>query len=142
VQVGDKVEKGQVIADSYSTDMGELALGQNILVAFMPWEGGNYEDAIILSERLVQDDRFTSIHVEKYECEARDTKLGPKRSRGTSRTSVRRRSPISMRTASSTSAPRSARSTSSWARSRRRARPSSRPRSACSARSSVRRRVR
>jgi DNA-directed RNA polymerase subunit beta len=77
VQVGDKVEKGQVIADSYSTDMGELALGQNILVAFMPWEGGNYEDAIILSERLVQDDRFTSIHVEKYECEARDTKLGP-----------------------------------------------------------------
>jgi DNA-directed RNA polymerase subunit beta len=77
VEVGDKVEKGQVIADSYSTDMGELALGQNILVAFMPWEGGNYEDAIILSERLVQDDRFTSIHVEKYECEARDTKLGP-----------------------------------------------------------------
>src|SRR6185436_511138 len=77
VQVGDKVEKGQVIADSYSTDMGELALGQNILVAFMPWEGGNYEDAIILSERLVQEDRFTSIHVEKYECEARDTKLGP-----------------------------------------------------------------
>src|SRR5438445_898786 len=77
VAVGEKVEGGQVIADSYSTDMGELALGQNILVAFMPWEGGNYEDAIILSERLVQDDRFTSIHVEKYECEARDTKLGP-----------------------------------------------------------------
>jgi DNA-directed RNA polymerase subunit beta len=77
VEVGEKVEQGQVIADSYSTDMGELALGQNILVAFMPWEGGNYEDAIILSERLVQDDRFTSIHVEKYECEARDTKLGP-----------------------------------------------------------------
>jgi DNA-directed RNA polymerase subunit beta len=77
VQVGEKVEGGQVIADSYSTDAGELALGQNILVAFMPWEGGNYEDAIILSERLVQDDRFTSIHVEKYECEARDTKLGP-----------------------------------------------------------------
>ncbi len=77
VEVGDKVEQGQVIADSYSTDFGELALGQNILVAFMPWEGGNYEDAIILSERLVQDDRFTSIHVEKYECEARDTKLGP-----------------------------------------------------------------
>jgi DNA-directed RNA polymerase subunit beta len=77
VDVGGKVEAGQVIADSYSTDMGELALGQNILVAFMPWEGGNYEDAIILSERLVQDDRFTSIHVEKYECEARDTKLGP-----------------------------------------------------------------
>jgi len=77
VNVGDRVEAGHVIADSYSTDEGELALGQNILVAFMPWEGGNYEDAIILSERLVQDDRFTSIHVEKYECEARDTKLGP-----------------------------------------------------------------
>jgi DNA-directed RNA polymerase subunit beta len=77
VAVGDRVKAGQVIADSYSTDEGELALGQNILVAFMPWEGGNYEDAIILSERLVQDDRFTSIHVEKYECEARDTKLGP-----------------------------------------------------------------
>jgi DNA-directed RNA polymerase subunit beta len=77
VKVGDHVTEGQVLADSYSTDNGELALGQNILVAFMPWEGGNYEDAIILSERLVQDDRFTSIHIEKYECEARDTKLGP-----------------------------------------------------------------
>src|SRR5213594_3866906 len=77
VKVGDRVEEGQVLADSYSTDNGELALGQNILVAFMPWEGGNYEDAIILSELLVQDDRFTSIHIEKYECEARDTKLGP-----------------------------------------------------------------
>jgi len=77
VGVGDRVGDGQVLADSYSTDTGELALGQNILVAFMPWEGGNYEDAIILSEKLVQDDRFTSIHIEKYECEARDTKLGP-----------------------------------------------------------------
>jgi DNA-directed RNA polymerase subunit beta len=77
VNVGDRVEGGQVIADSYSTDHGELALGQNILVAFMPWEGGNYEDAIILSERIVQEDKFTSIHVEKYEAEARDTKLGP-----------------------------------------------------------------
>src|SRR2546429_4266046 len=77
VAVGQRVTADSVIADSYSTDQGELALGQNILVAFMPWEGGNYEDAIILSERLVQDDRFTSIHVEKYECEARDTKLGP-----------------------------------------------------------------
>ncbi|MEK6619662.1 MAG: DNA-directed RNA polymerase subunit beta, partial [Chloroflexota bacterium] len=77
VGVGDRVGDGQALADSYSTDTGELALGQNILVAFMPWEGGNYEDAIILSEKLVQDDRFTSIHIEKYECEARDTKLGP-----------------------------------------------------------------
>ncbi|MBI2325320.1 MAG: DNA-directed RNA polymerase subunit beta [Chloroflexi bacterium] len=77
VRVGDHVEESQVIADSYSTEDGELALGQNILVAFMPWEGGNYEDAIIISERLVADDRFTSIHIEKYESEARDTKLGP-----------------------------------------------------------------
>src|SRR5438105_3880287 len=74
---GERVTADSVIADSYSTDQGELALGQNILVAFMPWEGGNYEDAIILSERIVQDDKFTSIHVEKYEAEARDTKLGP-----------------------------------------------------------------
>ncbi|MHB8631222.1 MAG: DNA-directed RNA polymerase subunit beta, partial [Candidatus Limnocylindria bacterium] len=77
VSVGERVTADSVIADSYSTDKGELALGQNILVAFMPWEGGNYEDAIILSERIVQDDKFTSIHVEKYEAEARDTKLGP-----------------------------------------------------------------
>jgi DNA-directed RNA polymerase subunit beta len=77
VAVGDRVQPDQILADSYSTDEGELALGQNILVAFMPWEGGNYEDAIILSDRIVQDDKFTSIHIEKYECEARDTKLGP-----------------------------------------------------------------
>jgi len=77
VSVGDRVGAEQVLADSYSTDEGELALGQNILVAFMPWEGGNYEDAIILSDRIVQDDKFTSIHIEKYEAEARDTKLGP-----------------------------------------------------------------
>jgi len=77
VAVGDRVEDGTIIADSYSTEHGELALGQNIMVAFMPWEGGNYEDAIILSERIVQDDKFTSIHIEKYESEARDTKLGP-----------------------------------------------------------------
>jgi DNA-directed RNA polymerase subunit beta len=74
---GDRVERLQVIADSSSTDKGELALGQNVLVAFMPFEGGNYEDAILLSERLVRDDVFTSIHIEKYETEARDTKLGP-----------------------------------------------------------------
>ncbi|MBM4361604.1 MAG: DNA-directed RNA polymerase subunit beta [Deltaproteobacteria bacterium] len=77
VAVGDRIHGGRVLADSYSTEMGELALGQNITVAFMSWEGGNYEDAIILSDRIVQDDKFTSIHIEKYECEARDTKLGP-----------------------------------------------------------------
>ena len=77
VDVGDRVRAGQVLADSSSTDQGEMALGQNILVAFLPWEGGNYEDAIVISERLVREDLFTSIHIEKHEIEARDTKLGP-----------------------------------------------------------------
>jgi DNA-directed RNA polymerase subunit beta len=74
---GQIVKKGDIIADSSSTDNGELALGQNVVVAFISWEGGNFEDAILISERLVQEDRFTSVHIEKYEVEARDTKLGP-----------------------------------------------------------------
>ena len=77
VNKGDVVTAGQVVADSSSTENGELALGQNILVAFMSWEGGNYEDAILISERIVREDLFTSIHIEKHEVEARDTKLGP-----------------------------------------------------------------
>ncbi len=77
VRKGDRVQPGQVIADSYATDQGELALGRNLLVAFMSWEGYNFEDAIIISERLVREDVYTSIHIEKYEVEARDTKLGP-----------------------------------------------------------------
>ncbi len=77
VNKGQRVRRGQVLADGPCTDKGELALGQNVLVAFMPWGGYNYEDAILLSERLVKDDIFTSIHIEKYEKEARDTKLGP-----------------------------------------------------------------
>ena len=77
VSRGDLVEEGQVLADSSSSGHGELALGQNVLVAFMCWEGYNFEDAIIISERMVKDDRFTSIHIEKHEVEARDTKLGP-----------------------------------------------------------------
>jgi DNA-directed RNA polymerase subunit beta len=77
VQKGDRVVAGQVIADGSATEGGELALGQNILVAYMPWEGYNYEDAILISERLVQEDTYTSIHIEKYEIEARQTKLGP-----------------------------------------------------------------
>ncbi|HEX2186934.1 MAG TPA: DNA-directed RNA polymerase subunit beta, partial [Chloroflexota bacterium] len=77
VAKGQRVAAGQVLADSLSTDGGELALGQNILCAYMFWEGGNFEDAILISERLVQEDTFTSIHIEKYEVEARDTKLGP-----------------------------------------------------------------
>jgi DNA-directed RNA polymerase subunit beta len=77
VQSGQRVKRNEVIADSSSTDQGELALGQNVLVAFMPWEGGNFEDAILVSERLVREDVFTSIHIERYEIEARETKLGP-----------------------------------------------------------------
>ncbi|MBI2939875.1 MAG: DNA-directed RNA polymerase subunit beta, partial [Chloroflexi bacterium] len=77
VDVGMKVRAGQPLADSLSTDSGELALGQNVLVAFMSWEGYNFEDAIIISETLVREDKFTSIHIEKHETEARDTKLGP-----------------------------------------------------------------
>ena len=77
VQKGDIVKIGDVLADSSSTDGGELALGQNVLVAFMIWEGYNYEDAVIISEGLVKDDRFTSVHIEKHEMEARETKLGP-----------------------------------------------------------------
>jgi len=74
---GQIVHRGDVIADSSSTESGELALGQNVTVAFLSWEGGNFEDAILISERLVQDDAFTSIHIEKYEVESRDTRLGP-----------------------------------------------------------------
>ncbi|MBI2338817.1 MAG: DNA-directed RNA polymerase subunit beta [Deltaproteobacteria bacterium] len=76
VHVGDKVKKGEIIADGASTDRGELALGQHVMVAFMPWGGYNFEDSILLSERLVKDDVFTSIHIEEFECVARDTKLG------------------------------------------------------------------
>jgi DNA-directed RNA polymerase subunit beta len=77
VNVGDRIGDGQPLADSSSTQLGELALGRNVLVAFMSWEGGNYEDAIVISDRLVRDDLFTSIHIEKHEMESRDTKLGP-----------------------------------------------------------------
>ncbi len=77
VYKGDKVEAGQVIADGPSTSNGELALGKNPLIGFMTWEGYNYEDAVLLSERLVQEDVYTSVHIEEYEAEARDTKLGP-----------------------------------------------------------------
>ena len=74
---GQRVKRGDVIADSSSTDSGELALGQNVVVAFLSWEGANFEDAIVISERLVQDDYYTSVHIEKYEVESRDTRLGP-----------------------------------------------------------------
>ena len=77
VKVGDTVQKGEVIADGPSTDIGELALGKNVVVAFMPWNGYNYEDSILISERIARDDVFTSIHIEEFEVAARDTKLGP-----------------------------------------------------------------
>ena len=77
VRVGQKVHKGQVLADGPCTELGELALGRNVLVAFMPWRGYNFEDAILVSERMVKDDYYTSIHIEEFEIEARDTKLGP-----------------------------------------------------------------
>lgn len=76
VRKGDVVKKGDILADGPSTDQGELALGKNVLIGFMTWEGYNYEDAVLLNERLVKDDVYTSIHIEEYECEARDTKLG------------------------------------------------------------------
>jgi DNA-directed RNA polymerase subunit beta len=77
VKVGDVVARGDVLADGSSTDLGELALGQNMFIAFMPWNGYNYEDSILLSERVVDEDRYTSIHIEELQCLARDTKLGP-----------------------------------------------------------------
>jgi DNA-directed RNA polymerase subunit beta len=77
VRMGDRVNKGDIIADGPSTELGDLALGRNVLVAFMPWNGYNYEDSILLSERIVADDVFTSIHIEEFEVNARDTKLGP-----------------------------------------------------------------
>ena len=77
VKAGDEIARGDVLADGASTSMGELALGQNLLVAFMPWNGYNFEDSILISERLVEEDRFTTIHIEELTCVARDTKLGP-----------------------------------------------------------------
>ena len=77
VSIGEEVQKGEVIADGPSTKEGEISLGKDVLVGFMTWEGYNYEDAILISEKLVKNDVYTSIHIEEYEAEARDTKLGP-----------------------------------------------------------------
>ena len=77
VRLGDTVKKGDVLADNSSTDHGQLALGQNVRVAFMSWNGANYEDAIIISERLVEEAKFTTVHIEDFDCVVRDTKLGP-----------------------------------------------------------------
>jgi DNA-directed RNA polymerase subunit beta len=77
VKKGDKIKKGDVMADGPSTDLGELALGRNLLVAFMPWNGYNFEDSILISEKVVKEDVFTSVHIEEFEVLVRDTKLGP-----------------------------------------------------------------
>ena len=77
VEAGQHVEKGDVLADGPATDHGEIALGKNVLIGFMTWEGYNYEDAVLINEKIARDDVFTSIHIEEYEIEARDTKLGP-----------------------------------------------------------------
>jgi DNA-directed RNA polymerase subunit beta len=124
VAEGQRVEAGQVIADGPCTDEAEMALGKNLLVAFMPWEGHNYEDAIILSQRLVQDDVLTSIHIDEHEVDARDTKLGAEEITRDIPNVSRRSSPTSTSAASSASARRSPPVTSWSARSRRRARPS------------------
>ena len=132
--------KGQILADGPCTDMGELALGRNVLVAFMPWRGYNFEDAILVSEKLVKEDMYTSIHIEEFEIEARDTKLGPEEvtrdipnvSEAPAEQPGRERHHPHRRQ-------RASRATSWWARSRPRARPSSPPRRSCCAPSSARR---
>ncbi len=106
VNAGDQIARGDVLADGPSTHLGELALGQNLLVAFMPWNGYNFEDSIMISERVVQEDRFTTIHIEELTCVARDTKLDRRKSLPTSRTWVTRPSPSSTRQVSRSSAPR------------------------------------
>ena len=77
VRKGEKVSRGDIMADGPSTDMGELALGQNMRVAFMPWNGYNFEDSILISERVAEEDRYTTIHIQELTCVSRDTKLGP-----------------------------------------------------------------
>ena len=142
VGVGDKVTEGQVIADGPSTEAGKIALGKNLVVAYMPWEGHNYEDAIILSERLVKEDVLTSIHIEEHEVDARDTKLGAEEiTRDIPNVSEEILKDLDER-GIVRSVPRSIRATTWSARSRLRARRSSPPKSACCAPSSVRRRAR
>jgi DNA-directed RNA polymerase subunit beta len=87
VRAGDRIEKGQIIGDGPCTEKGELALGRNVLVAFMPWRGYNFEDAILVSEKLVKEDAYTSIHIEEFYTESRDTKLGPEEITATSNVS-------------------------------------------------------
>ena len=121
VRVGDKIVAGDIIADGPSTELGELALGRNALVAFMPWNGYNFEDSILISERIVRDDVFTSIHIEEFEVMARDTKLGPEEITRDIPNVGEEALRTSTKPASWRSAPKSSRATSWSARSRRRA---------------------
>ena len=142
VKPGDRVRKGQVIADGPATERGELALGRNVVVAFMPWGGYNFEDSILISERVVKDDSYTSIHIEEFECVARDTKLGKEDiTRDIPNVGEEALKDLDESGIVRIGAEVQARTTSWWARSRRRARPSSRRRSVCCARSSARRPV-
>ena len=139
VKAGDVIERDDVLADGPSTSLGELALGQNLLVAFMPWNGYNFEDSILISERVVEEDRFTTIHIEELTCVARDTKLGPEEvtgdipNVGDAALTKLDESGIAFIGAEVQAG------TSSWARSRPRARPSSRPRRSSCGPSSERR---
>ena len=116
VKVGDHIARGDVVADGASTDLGELALGQNMTIAFMPWNGYNYEDSILISEKLVAEDRYTSIHIEELSVVARDTSWGRKKSPATSRTCPSAWLAVWMSPASSTSAPKSKPAMCWWAR--------------------------
>ena len=141
VRVGQRVDVGQVLADGPCTELGELALGRNVLVAFMPWRGYNFEDAILVSERMVKDDYYTSIHIEEFEIEARDTKLGPEEIThdipNVSEGFLKDLDDSGIIRIGPTSRP----ATFSRARSRRKARPSSHRRRSCCGRFSARRRV-
>ena len=120
VKMGQKVKKGQILADGAATYQGELALGRNVLVAFMSWDGYNFEDAIIISERLVKNDTYTSIHIEEFDIEIRETKLGKEEfTRDIPNVSPEGAVATSTSTASSASARSSCRATSSSARCRR-----------------------
>ncbi len=116
VRPGEVVQRGDIMADGPSVDLGELALGQNMRIAFMPWNGYNFEDSILISERVVQDDRFTTIHIQELTCVARDTKLGPEEITSDIPTWASPRSPSWMRPVSYISAPRWGRATFWWAR--------------------------
>ena len=143
VDIGEKVAKRQVIADGPSTDQGEIALGKNLLVAYMPWEGHNYEDAIIISERLVKDDILTSIHIEEHEVDARDTKLGAEEiTRDIPNVSEEILKDLDERGIVRIGAEVNTGRLPRRQGHARRARRSSPPRSGCSARSSARRRAR